>query len=263
MLKILKRLFNEDGSIKSTHTETIYTPESDVVVDGYSIPASIVKPNVTENGVSSTVKETAPTKDIESTSLINLDWNRVRSIFGGKLNQDQVDGINSIISVATGSEFNVTDKRVLAYMLATSFWETGRTMQAVMEKGGSSYFHRMYDKNGSRPHVAKRLGNTRDGDGIKFAGRGHVQLTGRTNYEKMSKYLGLDLISNPDLLLDMTPSARVLVHGMLTGIFTGVGVTKFINKDKADYVNARRVINGTDKATVIAKIAKDFEKAIV
>lgn len=192
----------------------------------------------------------------------DLDWNQIRSIFGGRLTQSQVDGINAIVDVASSDEFNISDKRVLAYILATSFWETARTMQAIKEHGGNSYFHRMYDKDGSRPHVAKRLGNIESGDGIKYAGRGHVQLTGRTNYSKMGKYLGLDLISDPDLLLDLIPSARVLVYGMINGSFTGVNIYKYVNSNMTDYVNARRVINGIDKASQIASIARQFERAI-
>lgn len=197
--------------------------------------------------------------------MITLDWNQIRAIFGGKLTQDQVNGINMILETLNSDEFKVTDKRIAAYIFATSFWETGRAMQSVKEKTdktGEQYFFRMYDIKGDRPAVAKRLGNTVPGDGIKYAGRGHVQLTGRTNYTNMSKYLGVDLVNKPDLLLDSKVSVRVLVHGMLKGSFTGVSVSKYITSAKTDYVNARRVINGIDKADSISTIAKSFEKAI-
>ena len=197
--------------------------------------------------------------------MITLDWTKVRAIFGGKLTQEQVDGINIILETMDRDEFKVVDKRHAAYILATSFWETGRTMEAVKEKTdktGEQYFFRMYDINGSRPQVAKRLGNTIPGDGIKFAGRGQVQLTGRTNYTNMGKYLKLDLVNKPDLLLDTKISARVLVYGLLNGSFTGVSIKKYLTSTKTDYVNARRVVNGVDKAEEIASIAKSFERAI-
>lgn len=197
--------------------------------------------------------------------MITIDWNKVRAIFGGKLTQEQVDGINIILETMDRDEFKVVDKRHAAYILATSFWETGRTMEAVKEKTdktGEQYFFRMYDINGSRPQVAKRLGNTIPGDGIKFAGRGQVQLTGRTNYTNMGKYLKLDLVNKPDLLLDTKISARVLVYGLLNGSFTGVSIKKYLTSTKTDYVNARRVVNGVDKAEEIASIAKSFERAI-
>ena len=50
----------------------------------------------------------------------------------------------------------------------------------------------MYDKDGERPKVAKDLGNTQKGDGVRFPGRGYVQLTGRSNYGKAGKLVGSD-----------------------------------------------------------------------
>lgn len=43
------------------------------------------------------------------------------------------------------------------------------------------------------------LGNTENGDGRRFKGRGLIQLTGRYNYKKMSTKLGVDLIKDPEL----------------------------------------------------------------
>ena len=47
-----------------------------------------------------------------------------------------------------------------------------------------------------------KLGNTQVGDGSRFKGRGLIQITGRTNYEAVGKILGIDLISNPELVND-------------------------------------------------------------
>jgi hypothetical protein len=119
-------------------------------------------------------------------------------LFDGKLKQSQVQGLDAILDYWS-SNFETFDDRWLAYALATAHHETDRSMQPIKEYGSSGYFMRMYDCNGNRPLVAKRLGNTLPGDGAKFFGRGYVQLTGRRNYTDWSKRLDLDLVGNPDL----------------------------------------------------------------
>lgn len=46
----------------------------------------------------------------------------------------------------------------------------------------------------------KDLGNTNKGDGVRYKGRGLIQVTGRANYVAISKDLGVDFVTNPDLL---------------------------------------------------------------
>jgi len=56
------------------------------------------------------------------------------------------------------------------------------------------------------------LGNTQSGDGVRFKGRGIFQLTGRHNYTKMSKKLGVDLVENPKLAQRPDISLKTACH---------------------------------------------------
>ena len=106
------------------------------------------------------------------------------------------------------------------------------------------------------------LGNTEAGDGVRFKGRGYVQVTGRANYADWSERLGIDLVGNPELAEDPTIAARILVGGMRTGSFTGVGLDDFIGANGTDYVGARAIVNGSDRADDIAVLARGFERAL-
>ena len=192
-------------------------------------------------------------------SLNRQFFDAVRPMFGGKLTQPQVDGLRRL--VAEG-ERRALPRQKVAYVLATSFHETARTMQPIKEYGGNQYFHDRYDPKGRKPHIARALGNVHRGDGVRFHGRGDVQLTGRRNYTKMGEWLDLPLVDKPDLALDPETSAKVIYEGMIRGMFTGKKMSDYITPQKADYRNARRVVNGTDKARTIAGYAKKFEAAL-
>lgn len=55
----------------------------------------------------------------------------------------------------------------------------------------------------------KDLGNTEAGDGWKYRGRGFIQLTGRDNYNRYGKRIGVDLIADPDLANDPKVAAKL------------------------------------------------------
>jgi len=96
-----------------------------------------------------------------------------------------------------------------------------------------------------------------------FYGRGFVQLTWQTNYAKMSAITGVDLVSNPDLALQPQYAAKILVYGMLKGSFTGKKLNDYINTTTLDYYNARRIVNGLDKATLIQGYTQDVESKLI
>lgn len=57
-----------------------------------------------------------------------------------------------------------------------------------------------------------RMGNTDPGDGYKFRGRGFMQTTGKYSYDRLGKYLGVDLISNPDLVATKYPLESAIFY---------------------------------------------------
>jgi predicted chitinase len=133
-----------------------------------------------------------------------------------------------------------------AYILATVQHETGNTFLPVRE--------------GFNVSDAWRSRNFRY---YPYYGRGYVQLTWFNNYEKYTKLLGLDLVSNPDLAMRPDISLFILLHGMKYGTFTGVSLNNYTRNGKCDFINARRVINGMDRAQLIAGYARSWMPQIL
>lgn len=189
---------------------------------------------------------------------------QVRStLFGGALSATQVAGLQAILDHWEPAH-SKNDDRWLAYMLGTACHETDHKMQPIHEYGSASYFEKRYGPKpvGQNPALAKRLGNSQPGDGNKFHGRGFVQVTGRGNYADWAKRLKIDLVGKPDLALDAGNAAKILVEGMILGTFTSKKLADYFSATKEDWVNARRIINGTDKAQSIAGYARQFYAAI-
>lgn len=126
-----------------------------------------------------------------------------------------------------------------AYVLATTRHETAGTMKPIREYGGETYLK----KKKYYPYV----------------GMGYVQLTWRENYEKASRKLGVDFVTNPRLLLKQEHAAKILVRGMQEGWFTGKKLADYITVYRSDFKGARRIINGTDKAALIAGYAEQYD----
>ena len=190
-------------------------------------------------------------------------FDKLRSgIMGPKLDDDEVTGTSAILEAMAGLPVSW-----VAYALATSFHETAHTMQPIKEFGGEKYFTRRYGIEGQNPRLARSLGNTLPGDGAKYAGRGFVQITGRSNYSKSGIKLNVDLVNGPDLALSKDIAAMILRFGMREGWFTGKSFESFLPADKpatlAQFQAARRIINGTDKATLIAQYAVAFQDALI
>lgn len=186
-------------------------------------------------------------------------YNSIRSsLFKGSISTKQFDGIETLLSVFDAS--CITDIRWRAYMLATVLHETASTMQPIEEYGkGSKYDY------GKKLTMKRKPYTTPD---KLYYGRGYVQLTWYENYQNMGKVLGLPLLEQPELLLSPAISAKVMIEGMTKGKskfgdFTGKSLEDYFNATKTDPVNSRRIINGTDKADLIAGYYHKFHQAII
>jgi putative chitinase len=144
------------------------------------------------------------------------------------------------------------DDRWIAYIMATVEHETGETYLPIKEYGGDAYFTKRYELNGK---IAASLGNTQLGDGARFCGRGYVQITGRSNYDRFSHIVGVNLVDNPDLALDPHVAYEIMVIGMTKGRFTGKKLSDFLSAEKNDTINSRKIINRLDRAKDIAAMA--------
>jgi putative chitinase len=176
-----------------------------------------------------------------------------------KLTASQYQGIDQLLAFIE-LDPAITDIRYVAYMLATVKHECASTFQPVTEYGANSYFAK-YERPSA---ISVKLGNTQAGDGLRFKGRGYVQITGRTNYEKLGNALGLGkvFVDQPTLVLEPINSYRIMSIGMTKGLFTGKKLATYINANGNDYVEARRIINGTNKANEIAEMARKLEAAL-
>lgn len=149
-----------------------------------------------------------------------------------------------------------------AYVLGTAYHETAHTMEPVREAFGESTestiarLDRAWGR-GQLPWVSKPY--WRDG----WFGRGYVQLTHLSNYKRASRELGPDFVADPDLALDPENSAEITVRGMAEGWFTGKQLSDYLTLKASDYVGARRIVNGTDRARAIAEYAREYEAALV
>lgn len=197
------------------------------------------------------------------------DFLRGNKMLGPTISTTEFQGCDSIILACAKDGWGVA---WIAYALATTYHETAHTMESIPERGGNAYFHRLYDIQGQRPAKARELGNLQPGDGVRFKGRGYPQLTGRTNYDRATRELrklgfDVDLVANPDLALRPDVSAAVLVVGMRKGWFTGRDIDDDLPIDRpgtlAQFIASRDIINGRDRAQLIAEYAVDFQAALM
>ncbi len=195
-----------------------------------------------------------------------------RSPFGGSLSQARKDNSTLIINYALSKNLPLI---WIAYILATAFHETDGTMRPILENLNyktpevirATWPTRFPTVDSAKPYVkqpqklanlvyAGRNGNTDPNDGWTWRGAGYVQLTGKGNAAKFG-------ITNPADLLKPDVATRILVEGMVTGVFTGKRLADY-GKDVGVFnaTNARAIVNGNVKAALIATYCAAFYDAL-
>ena len=183
-----------------------------------------------------------------------FDAVRESRLFGSALKPDQVNGLETVCSVAKTAAWPIA---FTAYALATAAHETAYMMQPVREAFWLS-------ENWRSNHLRRYY---------PYYGRGYVQLTWKDNYERADRELNLNgrLIDNIDLALDPDIAARIMVRGMQEGWFAGDNSGRHTLArhlpdngvaSKAQMTSARRIINGTDQDDKIAGEAIMFQEAL-
>lgn len=159
-------------------------------------------------------------------------FNSLRKL-NGSLSQIQVDSVNAILEAC--ALYKVTSDMHISYILATAYHES--RFKPVREIGLGH----------GRPYgVADQITHQ------TYYGRGFVQLTWKSNYQTFAKLLNLSLVENPDLAMQIDCAAEIIVVGMKNGIFTGKKLSNYFTGVTNDPVNARRIVNGSDKAELIS-----------
>jgi len=180
-------------------------------------------------------------------------FNQYKKEFGSIKTKEIVNNINTMLdSLEKFAHLFASEVFVeqLAYVAATVHHETGMRYSAFKE------LRQVKTDNPARLRV-RRLQDRYWLTG--YYGRGPVQLTWDYNYSWAEKATGAPLLKDPDLLLrNLALGYEVAVKGMVTGAFTGKSLNSYIAKDNIDFISARKVVNGRDRAVDIARYADKY-----
>lgn len=172
------------------------------------------------------------------------------ALFGSKMKPSQVEGIEALL----GAACELDDERQVAYLLATAYHETSKTMQPAREPGqgaGKDYGRKL-----------TRMRRPYDAPDHLYYGRGLMPLRWYENYERLGRAIGANLLHEPEQAMELGTACRVLVTGMSRGLFTGVRLDTYFNHEREDWQQARKIINDLDCADRIAGYARVFYKGL-
>lgn len=192
------------------------------------------------------------------------------NLFRGKLSQGVVDTIQAISDTYYAEAWPNVSAEHLAYVYATAYheayharlnpdWNPVREGFASSNDGAIKAVTKLYDAGKIKTNYALPHPIT----GQSYYGRGWPQTTWYDNYRKMGDRLGIDLVNNPDLALQRDVAAKLLVIGMIEGLYTGKKLSDYnLVSGTFDPINARRIINGMDAVERIKGYYEKFHFAI-
>ena len=134
--------------------------------------------------------------------------------FNGNLTADKKKNVELIIK--SFYKYGDGDQNKLSYILATASHES---LLLPIREFRASQGSDLYDQQNNYWLTG-------------YYGRGFVQLTWLSNYQKFENILNIPLVSNPDLALNPNYAADILVLGMIQGLFTGRKLSDYINDSK-------------------------------
>jgi len=143
-----------------------------------------------------------------------------------------------------GAPATSVDPLIMAGAMATIRVEVGKNFKPIMEQASGEVYEGRKDLGNIHPH-----------DGVRYKGRGFIQLTGRANYSTYGQKLGLDLINNPDLALDVEVGAKILAQ-----YFHDRGVVSACLRK--DWLTVRKLVNGVNRLTGYPNGWNDFKLII-
>lgn len=215
---------------------------------------------------------------------------RGSGVFGTSLSAAQVAVLDAILDQTRWQ----MPRAHIAYIMATPYHETG-TPRMVPSRESLNYSpegllatfgrHRISEADARRlgrmagrpanqreigniiyggEWGRKNLGNTQPNDGWLYRGGGMEHLTGRANFDRTGRAIGVDLLGNPDLMLRPEIAVRSIVTGMVAGRYTGRKLADYDSTRGYDFVAARAIINNdvAKNGAAIAGYARAFDAAL-
>lgn len=261
---MLLKVGSKGDDVKKLQEKLGLTPDVGVAIFGPKTEAA-VNAWLTKNGLTADGTITSANKSWElmfGTTVIKED---VVIQPAGGLNIQKLKGHIPDVVIAqipeTAKKFNITSNLRLAHFLSQCGHESGG-FKAVSENlnysadGLKKTFGKYFPGNLAESYakqpekIASRVYGNRMGngdeltkDGWKYRGRGYVQMTGKSNYEHFSNFIGEDCVSNPDLVSTKYPLASAAYFFDANGLWS---VCDKGSDDKSVELVTKRVNGGTN-----------------